>query len=191
MIIPSKLDGQTRTPFESEELRKMFNPETYPNPHGRKDMPKFWIPIIALYHGCRLNEICQLDLNDVVLEKGIPCFNINDNGEDKSLKNKGSNRIIPIHPKLLDMGFLIYVEYQRREHKKKLFDLVRIKNGMYGRPVQAWFARYLDKIGITGKDKVFHSFRHTLTPVLTYHDFLSMVILYSNGPSHPLFVRPR
>lgn len=165
--IPSKLDGQIRTPFEATELRKMFNPETYPNPHGRKDMPKFWIPIIALYHGCRLNEICQLDVNDIVQEKGIPCININDNGEDKSLKNKGSNRIIPIHPKLLDMGFLIYVEYQRREHKKKLFDLVRIKNGMYGRPVQAWFARYLDKIGITGKDKVFHSFRHTFETMAT------------------------
>ena len=27
--------------------------------------------------------------------------------------------------------------------------------------VQGWFARYLDKIGITAKDKVFHSFRHT------------------------------
>ena len=65
------------------------------------------------------------------------------------------------------MGFLLYVEYQRREHKKKLFDLVRIKNGMYGRPVQAWFARYLDKIGITGKDKVFHSFRHTFETMTT------------------------
>jgi integrase len=25
-----------------------------------------------------------------------------------------------------------------------------------------WFGRYLDRLGITGKDKVFHSLRHTL-----------------------------
>ena len=32
---------------------------------------------------------------------------------------------------------------------------------MYGRSIQAWFARYLDKIGIPEESKVFHSFRHT------------------------------
>lgn len=32
---------------------------------------------------------------------------------------------------------------------------------MYGSPVQHWFARYLDSVGITEATKVFHSFRHT------------------------------
>lgn len=52
--------------------------------------------------------------------------------------------------------------YQRREGKKKLFsELKKIENGMFGRPVQSWFGRYLDKIGIPEESKVFHSFRHT------------------------------
>ena len=37
----------------------------------------------------------------------------------------------------------------------------RQKRGLYGRAVQGWFARYLDKLGISDKAKVFHSFRHT------------------------------
>ena len=159
--VPVNVKPFQREPFTFEDLHKMFSPQTYPNPHGRKNMAKFWIPIIALYHGCRLNEICQLDVNDIVQQKGIPCISINANTPDKSVKNDGSQRVIPIHPKLLDMGFLYYVAYQRRQHKTKLFDLTRIKNGMYGRTVQAWFARYLDSIDITESTKVFHSFRHT------------------------------
>ena len=176
-IIPSNLNSAIdvpinvkpfqREPFTTKDLHKMFNPKTYIDPRIRKNLPKFWIPIIALYHGCRLNEICQLDVNDIVQEKGIPCISINANAPDKSVKNKGSERVIPLHPKLIEMGFLHYVEYQRKEHKRKLFDLKQIKNGMYGSPVQHWFARYLDSIGITETTKVFHSFRHTFETMAT------------------------
>ena len=159
--IPPMKDGLKRVGFETSELRKIFSLPTYPNPHLRKNQARFWIPIIALYPGCRLNEICQLDVNDIVQEKGVPCISINDNAPDKSVKNRSSVRIIPLHPKLIDMGFLHYVNYRRKQNKIKLFELERIKNGMYGRPVQSWFARHLDKLGITDKSKVFHSFRHT------------------------------
>lgn len=159
--IPPMKDGLKRVGFETSELRKIFSLPTYPNPHLRKNQARFWIPIIALYHGCRLNEICQLDVNDIVQEKGVPCISINDNAPDKTVKNGSSVRIIPLHPKLIDMGFLHYVNYRRKQNKIKLFELERIKNGMYGRPVQSWFARHLDKLGITDKSKVFHSFRHT------------------------------
>ena len=109
-----------------------------------------------------MNEICQMDVNDVVQEKGIPCFSINSNNKDKTLKNSGSNRVIPVHPKLIDMGFLNYVDFQRKNKQEKLFsELTQTKRNGYGKIVQTWFARYLDKIGITGTDKVFHSFRHT------------------------------
>ena len=47
-------------------------------------------------------------------------------------------------------------------YAEKLFDtLVCAKHNRYGKAVEQWFARYLDTLGIKGKDKVFHSFRHT------------------------------
>ena len=97
----------------------------------------------------------------------IPCISINANAPDKSVKNKGSERVIPIHPKLIDMGFLYYVEYRRREQKRKLFDFAEIKRGLYNSQVQHWFARYLDKIGMSDPSKVFHSFRHTFETMAT------------------------
>ena len=160
--MPNKSGALKRSPFTSEDLHKIFNPQVYPNPRRRKDIARFWIPIIALYHGCRQNEICQLNVDDVVQEKGIPCFSINSNGEDKSLKNKSSSRVIPIHPKLIDMGFLLYVEYQRKNKYEKLFsELTKTKRNGYGKIIQSWFARHLDHLGITDRSKVFHSFRHT------------------------------
>jgi integrase len=165
--MPIKFDNSNRIPFTSADLRKIFNPLNYPDPHSRDNQAKFWIPIIALYHGCRQNEICQLDVDDIVMEKEIPCISINANAPDKSVKNKGSERVIPIHPKLIDMGFLYFVEYQRREHKIKLFDFAKIKRGLYNCQVQHWFARYLDKIGMSEPSKVFHSFRHTFETMAT------------------------
>ena len=160
--MPLKFDNNNRIPFSSADLKKIFDPLNYPDPHLRSNQAKFWIPIVALYHGCRQNEICQLDVNDIVIEKDIPCISINDDGDDKSVKNSSSRRIIPIHPKLVDMGFLSYVDYQRKNKHKKLFpELTRTKQNGYARVIQGWFGRYLDKIGIRDKKKVFHSFRHT------------------------------
>ena len=92
----------------------------------------------------------------------IPCISINDNAENKSVKNKGAKRIIAIHPKLIDMEFLVYVEYQRKEKQRKLFSILQKQghNG-YAGPVQHWFGKYLDSLRIKDKSKVFHSFRHT------------------------------
>ena len=60
------------------------------------------------------------------------------------------------------MGFLSYVEYQRRNQQEKLFsELTKTQRNGYGKIIQSWFARHLDHLGITGNDKVFHSFRHT------------------------------
>ncbi|MBR6411631.1 MAG: site-specific integrase [Alphaproteobacteria bacterium] len=160
--LPKDLSGTTREPFTVDDLHKIFNPKTYPDPHAKANQAKFWIPIISLYHGSRLNEICQLDVLDIVKEQGIPCISINDNGNDKSVKNRGSKRVIPIHPKLLQMGFLYFVEYQRQEKQTKLFgNCVKQSRNGFGGPIQHWFGRYLDSIGIKSKTKVFHSFRHT------------------------------
>ncbi|MBP5343771.1 MAG: site-specific integrase [Alphaproteobacteria bacterium] len=160
--MPIKSDRKERKPFTNNELKKIFNPKNYPNPHLRNNQAKFWIPLIALYHGCRSNEICQLDVADIVREKNIPCISINNDGKDKSVKNRGSKRIIPIHPRILKMGFLYYVEYQRKNKQKKLFsELTYRKETGYAAIIQHWFARYLDSIDIKSPSSVFHSFRHT------------------------------
>jgi len=160
--IPIKLERQVRNPFTKSELKKIFNATTYPSPKNQNNQAKFWIPLVALFQGCRLNEICQLDVDDIVAYEGLECISINANAADKSVKNKSSQRIIPIHPTLKELGFTRYIYYQGKTKHHKLFSELKYsqKQG-YGSAFQKWFARYLDSIGIKGKDKVFHSFRHT------------------------------
>ena len=60
----------------------------------------------------RLNEICELYVEDVQLANGVWCFSIN-SANDKKLKNGPSERMIPVHPKSIDLGLVEYVKSTR------------------------------------------------------------------------------
>ena len=66
--------------FTDDELAKIFDWQTYPQCVD-KDTPLlhpeyFWIPLIALFIGARLNELCQLDCEDIQKHGGISCISI-------------------------------------------------------------------------------------------------------------------
>jgi integrase len=71
-----------------------------------------WLPFLALYTGARLEELGQLRLTDVREEDGIPFLAI-ELGDGKRLKTRSSRRRIPIHPDLIRLGFLTFVESRR------------------------------------------------------------------------------
>ncbi|TPP09790.1 DUF6538 domain-containing protein [Rhizobium glycinendophyticum] len=76
-------------------------------PHTRRAFR--WVPWICAYTGARGGEITQLRKRDVTTEYGIPCIRITP--EDGSVKN-GEYRIVPLHPHLIEQGFLEMVEAQ-------------------------------------------------------------------------------
>lgn len=58
----------------------------------------------------RLEEICQLTIDDIKQIDEVWCFDVNDQ-VDKRVKTIASKRYIPIHPKLIDeLGLLDYVK---------------------------------------------------------------------------------
>ena len=76
----------------------------------------FWIPLLALFLGCRLNELCQLDCADIQKHSGIYCLHISPDDRETMLKKKEvkrtktkNTRIVPIPQKILDLGFLKYI----------------------------------------------------------------------------------
>ena len=56
----------------------------------------------------RLNECCQLDVADIRLIEGIECFVITTEtfgaSTEKKLKTENTERIVPVHPKLMEIG---------------------------------------------------------------------------------------
>jgi integrase len=73
--------------FSREDLTSIFNPLAQYNSH------KYWIPLIALYTGARLEELGQLEVTDLKQEGGLYYLDINSVGR-KRLKTKASARRI-------------------------------------------------------------------------------------------------
>lgn len=65
-----------------------------------------WGPWLCAYTGARITEMMQLRKQDVEMHKGIPCLRITP--EAGSTKT-GEERLVPIHPHLVEMGFLDFV----------------------------------------------------------------------------------
>ena len=172
-------DADKRRPFTLDELQAIFSAPIYtgclddgrgfskPGPNVIR-RARFWVPLICLFSGMRANEVCQLYVADVkTTEKGCLYFDVNDSGE-KKLKSATSKRGVPIHPELVRMGFLSYVEQQKKIKSFKLFP--ELKAGKYGymsQPLADWFtASFLpaivEKDGKIGLHSLRHNFRDAL-----------------------------
>lgn len=121
----------------------------------------FWLPLLGMYSGARLNELCQLHLDDIQKIDGFDCFCFHPDG-NKKLKTLAADRIIPVHRKLIDLGFLNFVSEQRYQGEERLFPELKKQRDGYGQAASKWFARYKKRMGITDSKKVFHSYRHTV-----------------------------
>ena len=155
-----KRPHEERDAFSFADLTNLFQSRGYCKDKFRHSY-EFWIPVLALFTGGRLNELCQLHLNDIKEVDGLMVMEISDEGEKKT-KTRSSNRTIPLHPFLIkDLDLLGRVELLRSCGDIRLFPELRKERDGYGQVVSKWFARYRKSCGITAPGKVLHSFRHT------------------------------
>jgi len=173
------VDSPKRAVYDQEDLELLFvglSQELYvKQPH------RYWIPLVGLFQGMRLNEICQLFLDDIFLDPatGVQCIRITDNfGRNqkldeqnlKSVKNASSRRTIPIHPELIKLGFMDYIESRRKLKHKRLWENLQTpavdyydNAGNYSHYVSKWYCTTFRKNHIKNEPelKPFHSLRHT------------------------------
>ena len=174
--------NELRKPFSEDQLKLIFSAPLYTGClndaagyaiSGPKIVrgTRFWVPLIALYSGLRLNEICQLHTSDVITINKIKCINVNDDTEStdnpKRLKSAAAKRIVPVHNELLNIGLENYFERSNRRGNERLFpDLRRDTRGYYSDALQKWFSRFLDKSKAKRERTSFHSFRHNFRDAL-------------------------
>ncbi|WP_341743279.1 site-specific integrase [Azonexus hydrophilus] len=155
-------DSAPKLPFTQQQLQAIFEG---PNFQSRTDddPAKYWVPTILLYTGARLNEICQLLVDDIIEEEGVKCIRINDDEATRQrLKNEASRRFVPIHSKLIELGFLSYVDARRQRGDQKLFPSLDDGSVKHNKYFGNWINRYFDVVGVVGKGLDSHSFRHTV-----------------------------
>jgi len=153
------------------DINQVFGSRKYlqERSNGARGEARFWVPILCLLHGVRSNEACQLLVEDVQEEDGIPFIDLrlaNDDGEElKAFKTRASIRRIPLHDEIIKMGFLDFVEGQRIKGEVWLFPALS-PNSMGSRAdaVGKWFGRLRKELipdlpEVKGA-KGLHSFRH-------------------------------
>lgn len=157
---------RTRLPFTVSELQNIFNGPVYqPDFVPRKSLGKaqYWLPLLSLLSGARLEELAQLHVEDIRHDPQHGHYLYIHNAEERKVKTASSWRQVPLHPELVKLGFL---EYVKQVKAGRLFPTLKPdKYGKLATTFSTWFGRYLDQLGITDESKVFHSFRHSFIAV--------------------------
>ena len=191
-------EDNKRPPFTIDQLQALFNSPLFTGCASDKDITtrmspgqvqirnwRFWAPLLAAFTGARQSELLQLEVADIRRGDGIDYIFITDEGSDphKRLKTRHAKRSIPVHSKLIELGFLNYVATQVRKGETRLFsELRRNAKGNFNnaqrelnKPIH-----YMDfPPDDDGNKRVFHSFRHNVTDELrrSYapHDFQPLI----------------
>lgn len=153
-----------------DDLTKLFDSPIYreqQRPLGGGREAAAWIPILSLYTGARLEELCQLRVEDIGRQEGVHYLRIinlddEEEGIQTDVKTDESRRKVPLHADVINAGFLAYVEHVKKQKSGWLFpDLTPDRYSKRGGNWGKWWSRWRKARGVTGRSKCFHAFRHT------------------------------
>ncbi|MBB1429472.1 DUF3258 domain-containing protein [Pseudoalteromonas sp. SG43-4] len=141
-----------RGAFNSAELNKF---ETFAM--QTKSAWQKWSLLLAMYSGARRTEIYQLRKSDIRIEDGIHYILVTDEHESQRLKTNNAKRKIPIHKRLIELGFLEYVD---QSQERILYEITSAES------ITSWFGRLVVALEIPSVNELdelrsYHSFRHT------------------------------
>lgn len=172
-----QIQRPSREEFTEEELAKIFGAPWFKTGQGEKTKAgtyrtfqpfHYWLPLLGLCTGARINELAQLHLDDIGHDGDVWYIDINRKTEDKSLKNEWSARKVPIHSRLIELGFAEWCAALREAGYKRLFpELSWNPTNRYAKDPIRVMSQYLESLGMPRDGtKVFHSFRHGINNAL-------------------------
>jgi integrase len=158
-----------RVNFSPGDLTRVFKPENF----GALPEETRWAMLISLFAGTRASETAQLELNSIRHERGILVFRV-----EEETKNLNSQRLIPVHQTLIDLGLEWRIKSLRSKGQTHLFPEWYAKgcaskeraekNGKNALNLhfpkflpRRFNVTYLPKVGIADDRKSWHSWRHT------------------------------
>jgi integrase len=157
-----------RPAWTPKQLEALLRSPIWAGPEIIRDH-RYYLPLLGAYGGLRLEEACQLHVQDVGSEDGIAFLDIRP-GDGKQLKSRAAVRRVPVHPVLIAAGFLRHVEDARSKGSVLVFpDLDGRRGGPDKRldtAVTQAFTTYRRAIGQYEPGRDFHALRHSFTTAL-------------------------
>lgn len=127
---------------------------------------KRWLLSLGIITGGRLKEICQLSTSDVVTtESGLVAIHINEAGEGKSIKNKQSERLVPLTDGAYGFDLAAFSRYVDATRSSGSEALAQIGY----RPSGEWVNQHAIPAALGDEYErglVFHSLRHSLASLM-------------------------
>ena len=127
---------------------------------------KRWLLSLGAITGGRLNEISQLTVSDVqALASGITAIHINEVGEGKSIKNKRSERLVPLTDSAYGFDLTAFLRYVDARKVSGSDSLAQIGYKTAGE----WVNQQAIPVALGdtyGPGLVFHSLRHSLASLM-------------------------
>jgi integrase len=164
-----KVSEPPRVNFSPDDLTRLFGDHFAPKGSWHEHE---WAMVLSLFGGMRASELAQVKLNSVRTERSILVIAI-----EEETKNIGSQRLVPVHSKVLALGFEKYVANLRKKKETHLFPMwyrqgmdAKAKAPKETATLDHYFPRflprrfnvtYLSRVGIVDDRKSWHSFRHT------------------------------
>jgi integrase len=161
--LPYTVD-ELNTLFGSPRISASVKERIHPKKHSFETALR-WVPLIALFSGMRLGEICQLATGDLKRERNIWYFNVTEEGEGQQIKTDAGVRKVPLHSTLIKCGVLSYL---KELPEGQLFPGLT-PGGPDGK--LSWyftrrFTEYRRKLGVDRQRVAFHSFRKNVATAL-------------------------
>ncbi len=171
-----KVEGSSEAVIERQavspaQMTKLFGHElfqSYKLPRARNAGldAAYWLPIMGAYTGARITELAQLLVTDLRQDNGQWLLSIAATEDWQSVKNKPSERTIPLHAELVRLGLPAYAEAMQKAGHKRLFPVLPVSDvNNAGGAFSSWFSKLKTSSG-WGPDTTFHSFRHTVETLL-------------------------
>jgi integrase len=164
---PSNQAGHdlARQRWQPEQLKHVLQSQDFID----KSQDFKWITLLMLYHGLRHSEACQLHRNDITTIDGINVIHVTNEGMSQQLKTAQSKRTVPLHQKLIEFGFIDFVQTINDRTSKTsqltnspLFHYQPSSDGVWSHKFCREFGKLLDQLKfIAGKRPTAYSFRHT------------------------------
>lgn len=175
--------SEFRERWTFNEITRLFHSDEY------KSMPEDfkWISELQLYQGGRPNEACQLYTVDIKKKAGIDYLYINDASPLQHLKNEHALRAIPIHPKLVEDGFLDFVQSRASRESHPLFIYSPIgPDRDWSKTYRTQFGKLQTKIGMKPKVRPTpYGLRHTFIDVLKQKNLKEHQVAEVVGHTNP------
>ena len=164
---------RNRRSFQDHELATLFSAPLFTDPTSWSegdaralDDALFWTFLIGLTTGARLEEVGQAAVTDVKQDGDIVYLDIDDqalsDGAGKHVKTLESKRMVPIHDRLIQLGFLRYRKSIALAGHTELFPALEANSvGKRTKELSRRANRVIDRQVGSDSRLVFHSLRHT------------------------------